>query len=282
VAKRLLGIWKINDIIKPFVSLCLCVFTAKKKEENVTNFKEKLERKQPLIGTIQAMPSPDVTEMLAAAGFDWVWMDMEHSSMDVPSMQQMLQAAKDLPCLVRPPSHDKVWIKKILDAGADGLIMPLVNSAKEAERIVNLSKYPPEGCRSVGLARAHGYGMKFQEYIKEANKKITIAVQIEHINGVNNIEEIVKVKGIDAIIIGPYDLSGSMGKPGQVNDEDVQHQIDTARKAALNAGLAVGIFTADPNETKTLKEKGYTLIAIGVDTMLMGQAFQDTLQKAKL
>jgi 2-dehydro-3-deoxyglucarate aldolase/4-hydroxy-2-oxoheptanedioate aldolase len=246
------------------------------------NFIQKLKQNKPLIGTVQALSSPEVTEMLASVGFDWLWLDMEHSAIDVPCMQRMLQAANGLcPCIVRPPSHDEFWIKKILDAGANGIIVPLVNSAEEAERIVRMSKYPPEGCRSVGLARAHGYGIKFQDYIEEANKKITIIMQIEHIEGVKNIDAIVKVPGVDAVIIGPYDLSSSMGKIGQVNDPEVQQQIDTARKAALNAGLAVGIFTTKAEEVKPLSEKGYTLIAVGIDTMILGQAYQEALQKAK-
>ena len=120
--------------------------------------------------------------------------------------------------------------------------------------------------------------MKFQDYVDEANKKITVIMQIEHVEGVKNIDAIVKVPGLDAIIIGPYDLSGSMGKIGKVNDPEVQQKIDTARKAGLNAGLAVGIFTTNPEEVKSLSEKGYTLIAVGIDTMIFGQALNELLR----
>jgi 2-dehydro-3-deoxyglucarate aldolase/4-hydroxy-2-oxoheptanedioate aldolase len=246
------------------------------------DFKQKLKQKQPQIGTVQELASAEVTEILAGAGFDWIWMDMEHSAIDVPCMQRMLQAGQHLcACIVRSPSHDEVWIKKILDAGADGIILPLVNSAEEAEKIIQLCKYPPEGRRSVGLARAHGYGMSFQKYIDEANQTISIILQIEHIDAVNNIEAIVKVPGIDALIIGPYDLSGSMGKIGQVNDPEVQEQIEKVRQTCLNANMPMGIFTPNPEEVKTLIKKEYCLIAVGIDTMLMGKAVKEAIELSK-
>lgn len=245
---------------------------------NSPDFKQKLKQKQPLIGTVQELASAEVTEILADAGFDWIWMDMEHSAIDVPCMQRMLQAGQHLcTCIVRSPSHDEVWIKKILDAGADGIILPLVNSAEEAEKIIQFCKYPPKGRRSVGLARAHGYGMNFQKYINDANQTISIILQIEHIDAVNNIEAIVKVPGIDALIIGPYDLSGSMGKIGQTNDPEVQEQIEKVRQTCLNANMPMGIFTANPEEVKTLIKKGYCLIAVGIDTMLMGKAVKEAI-----
>lgn len=246
------------------------------------NFKEKTAQRQPLIGTVLALPSPEITEMLASMDLDWLWLDMEHSVIDAPTMQRMLQATHNkIPCLVRPPSHDEVWIKKILDAGADGLLVPMVNSAEDAERIVQMSKYPPLGRRSVGIARAHNYGLGFQDHLDNANKDTTIIVQIEHIDGVKNIEAIINVPGIDGILIGPYDLSGSMGKPGKVNDDDVQKNITTARTCAQQAGKTVGIFTAGPDNVATLKEQGYDFIAVGIDSMMLGQAYEEMLRKTR-
>jgi 2-dehydro-3-deoxyglucarate aldolase/4-hydroxy-2-oxoheptanedioate aldolase len=243
----------------------------------VTVFKQKLRQKQPLIGTIQELASTEVTEILASSGFDWLFIDMEHSAIDVPCMQHILQAGqKHCPCIVRSPSHEEVWLKKILDAGADGIIIPLVNSAEEAEKLIRSCKYPPEGSRSIGITRAQGYGANFREYVAEANEKIAVILQMEHIDAVRNIDAIVKVPGIDALFIGPYDLSGSMGMTGQVNSPEVQGQIEILRNACINAGLPMGIFTTNPAEVNTLIEKGYSLIAVGIDAMILGKAAKET------
>ncbi|HLP46180.1 MAG TPA: aldolase/citrate lyase family protein [Candidatus Kapabacteria bacterium] len=246
------------------------------------NFKKKLAQKQPLIGTLQELPATEVTEILALAGLDWLFVDMEHSAIDVSCMQHILQAGQKMcPCIVRSPSHDEVWLKKILDAGADGIIIPLVNSAEKAKEIIRFCKYPPAGSRSIGIARAQDYGMNFQKYVAEANEKVAVILQIEHIDAVRNIDAIVKVPGIDAIFIGPYDLSGSMGMTGQVNSPEVQQQIETVRKACIDAGLPMGIFTADPAEVKSLLEKGYSLIAVGIDAMILGKAAKEALKISK-
>lgn len=243
-------------------------------------FKQKLKQHKPLIGTIQALPSPEITEILANTGLDWIWIDMEHSTIDIPTMQHMLQAANGkCPCIVRPPSHESAYIKKILDAGADGILIPLVNTPDDANQMVKLCKYPPDGQRSIGIARAHGYGMRFQEYVDNANEDITVIVQVEHIDAIKNIDQIVKVPGLDAILIGPYDLSGSMGKTGKVNDPEVQKQIEIARKTALNANLHVGIFTASPENVKELVEKGFSFIAVGLDSMALGNAMKEIVEK---
>lgn len=238
-------------------------------------FKQKIKEGKPLIGTLQTLDSTEITEILVSAGFDWLWVDLEHSTLDVQGAQRIVQTAGSAcSCIIRAPSHDEVWIKKLLDTGADGIILPRVNSADEAARISRLCHYPPEGHRSVGLTRAHGYGLSFQDYVETANKKIAVILQIEHIEAVKNIETIVKVPGIDALIIGPYDLSGSMGKIGQVKDPEVQQQIEKVRRVCLDAGMPVGIFTANPEDVKSLIEKGFTVIAMGIDTMIISQTIK--------
>ncbi len=245
-------------------------------------FRDALQAKKPLLGTINALPSPEITELLVLAGFDWLWIDMEHSPMDVLTMQRILQAGqKGCPCVVRAPSHDEFWFKKILDAGADGIIVPQLKTPQDAEKIIGFCKYPPEGARSVGISRAHGYGLHFKQQVEEANKNVALIFQVEHIDAVNNIEAIVAVPGIDAIIIGPYDLSGSMGKIGQVNDPDVRRQIDKTRDACLEAGLPVGIFTVNPQDVEPLMKQGYTLVAWGIDSMILGQALTQGIREAK-
>jgi len=242
------------------------------------SFKERLKRGDVLIGTILSIPSPEVAEVLALAGFDWLFIDAEHGTIDFTDVQRILQIADDkCPCIVRTPSDDKIWIKKLLDAGSRGIIFPLVNSRKEAQRIVNLCKYPPEGTRSIGIGRAHEYGFKFMEYVSTANQNIAIILQIEHTQAVRNIKSIVTVQGIDAIFIGPYDLSGSLGKIGQVNDPEVKKEINIVKKACKEAGLPIGIFGVDAEAVKPFISQGYSLITVGMDTLFLGKSVRETL-----
>ncbi len=226
-----------------------------------------------MLGTIQSLPSLEVTEILIDAGFDWLFIDMEHTVLDVPYVQRILQVTQGkCAAVVRVPTGDEVWVKRVLDAGAEGLIFPQVNSAEQAARIVQLCKYPPEGTRGVGLARAQGYGMRFKEYTASANRDIAVIVQIEHIEAVKNIKSIVQVPGIDALFIGPYDLSGSMRKIGEVEDPEVLEKIECVRSAGLEAGLAVGIFTVNPGDVDTFIGKGFNLVTLGIDVMFFSKA----------
>ena len=136
------------------------------------SFNERLRNEETLIGTIVSVPSPEVAEVLSLAGFDWLFIDMEHGAIDITAAQHMLQAADAVtPCLIRVPSQEEVWIKKCLDMGAAGIIVPHVNSADEARRVLAWAKYPPRGSRSVGIGRAHGYGPRFLDYMNRANEK---------------------------------------------------------------------------------------------------------------
>ncbi len=246
------------------------------------SFREKLKKSEPLIGTIQTSAAGEVTEILQAAGFDWLFIDMEHSALDVPAVQRILQfIGNNGYGIVRVPLGTEAWVKRVLDAGAQGVIFPQVNTAEQAKQAVRLCKYPSQGCRGVGIARAQGYGLNFAGYVAKANEEVAVILQIEHIEAVKNIKEIVQVPGIDALFIGPYDLSGSMGKIGQVNDPEILEQIETVRSTCLAAGLALGIFTVNPGDVKTFIEKGYTLITLGIDVFFLGQAVQQALAAAK-
>ena len=236
------------------------------------NFLKKLRGGEILIGTIITLPSPEIAEILSFAGFDWLFIDTEHATLGVQDVQRILQSIQGrCPCIVRVSSGDELWIKKILDIGVDGIIVPFVNSADEAQKIIRFCKYPPDGSRSVGISRAHEYGMKFNEYIDCANNSIAVILQIEHIDAVRNIHSIVQVPGIDGIFVGPYDLSGSMGKIGKVYDQEVQQNIEIVKTACMNAGVPVGIFGFDVEYVKSCIDKGYTLIAVGMDTVFLGK-----------
>jgi 2-dehydro-3-deoxyglucarate aldolase/4-hydroxy-2-oxoheptanedioate aldolase len=251
----------------------------KKEMLSMMDFKERLGQGKPLIGTLLTLGVPAIAEMLSRCGFDWLWIDMEHAPLSLEQTQQLIQA-KDDKCaaFVRIPANDEVWIKRILDLGADGIIVPQVRYAEEAERAVAATKYPPEGTRSVGIARAHGFGMDFANYVKQANERLMVILQIEHAEGVRNIDSILKVPGIDAIVIGPYDLSGSFGKLGQLSDPEVQMAIEAVHLACKQRGMPIGIFALQPEQGKAYLKKGYQLLALGIDASYLWNAAKSSLE----
>jgi 2-keto-3-deoxy-L-rhamnonate aldolase RhmA len=170
-------------------------------------------------------------------------------------------------------------IKKMLDIGADGIIAPQVNNADEARQIVQWCKYPPQGVRGVGLARAQGYGLDFASYVESANDDIAVIIQAEHVDAVNNIEDIVKVEGIDAVFIGPYDLSASMNKMGAIDDAEVVAAIDLVTRACQQNNIALGYFGVDADSVKPYIDKGYKLICTGVDAGFVTHGAQQVLQQ---
>jgi 2-dehydro-3-deoxyglucarate aldolase len=245
-------------------------------------FRARLKRKEVLLGTLLTMPSPELVEVLAMTGLDWLFIDLEHSTMDAAVAQAILQAvAGRLDCLTRVPLNDEVWIKKALDTGATGIIVPQVNTVEEAEGVVRHSRYPPQGARSVGLARAHGYGADLQGYLSRANDEVVVVVQAEHIKAVQNIEAIVQVEGIDAVLVGPYDLSNSMGLVGQVEHPDVQAAIARVRQACQAQGMPLGIFTTSSERAVELKAQGYNLLAVSTDALMVSQAVREIVRMLK-
>jgi 2-keto-3-deoxy-L-rhamnonate aldolase RhmA len=245
-------------------------------------FRERLLQGDLLIGTMITLASPEVAEIMAGVGFDWLFLDAEHSIFEARELQTILQAAgAATPCVVRLPIATEVPIKKALDIGAAGIIAPLVNSAAQAEQVVRLAKYAPAGVRGVGIGRAHHYGLKLREYIADANQRTAVIVQAEHIDAVRNIESIVRVEGVDAVLIGPYDLSASLGRLGQVDHPDVTQAIDRVTDVCLQAGVRLGIFGVSAGAVKPYVARGYTLIVAGVDTMLLGQAAGGLLAQLK-
>jgi 2-dehydro-3-deoxyglucarate aldolase len=242
------------------------------------HFRERLNSGELLIGTIVSLASPEVAELLAGVGFDWLFIDAEHSALDPIQAQRLMQGAgRDMPCLVRLPSAAEVPIKKALDSGAAGIIAPQVNTAQAAEQVVRLAKYAPDGQRGVGVGRAHGYGLGFQQYVSSANQLVAVVVQAEHVEAVEHIGEIVAVPGIDAVLVGPYDLSASLGKPGQVDDPEVRAAIDRITSACKQAGVKLGIFGMTAGAVRPYIAAGYTLIVAGIDTALLGRAAVDLL-----
>lgn len=236
------------------------------------SFRDRLRAGELLVGPMVCLNSPEVVEILCGAGFDWLFLEAEHAPAGPQALQHMMIAAGKVPCVVRLPNHDEIWVKRALDMGAAGVIVPQVNTAQEARNVVRYAKYAPEGQRGVGVSRAHGYGYAVADYIARANQDTAVIVQAEHIDAVRNIEEITDVPGLDAVLVGPYDLSASMGKMGQVNAPDVVAAIDTVARTARRKNLRLGFFGVSAEAVQPRLADGFTLIAAGVDTMLLGQA----------
>jgi 2-keto-3-deoxy-L-rhamnonate aldolase RhmA len=168
-------------------------------------------------------------------------------------------------------------IKKGLDIGAAGIIVPQVNTAVQAQAAVHHAKYAPDGTRGVGIGRAQGYGLDFSAYVARANAETAVIIQAEHIEAVHNIQSIVQVPGVDAVFVGPYDLSASMGLMGQVTHPDVVGAIRQVTDACRQADVKLGIFGVSATAVAPYIAQGYTLITAGMDTLLLSQAAKELL-----
>ncbi|HEY9714962.1 MAG TPA: aldolase/citrate lyase family protein, partial [Chroococcales cyanobacterium] len=207
-----------------------------------SNFRQRLTADSRLLGTIVALSDPASIDTLSRVGYDWLWIDMEHAPLSIDQVRTML-AAKDpaCPALVRVPNNDVTWIKRVLDIGPEGIIVPHVSSREEAERAVGAAKSPPTGYRSFGPGRASHYGID-SGYTARANQSTAVVVQIEHKSAVTNLADILDVEGIDGAVIGPFDLSGSYGKLGDFSDPEVQDAIELIRTTCKEKSIASGIF----------------------------------------
>lgn len=243
-----------------------------------TPFIQRLRTGQPLVGILLTTSSTEVAEVIQAAGFDWVFIDGEHGVLGPPEIQGLLQVLTGPSALVRIPENDAVWYKKALDAGADGVIVPLVRTVDDARKAVACAKYPPVGARSVGIGRAHGYGARFKDYVETANDAVSLVLQIEHIDAVNQIDEILAVPGIDAAFVGPFDLSASMGLTGQVRAPAVRDAIARVQQRCAARDLPVGIFATAADAAAESVAAGFNFVAIGTDLALLSTAAGQLVQ----
>ncbi len=241
----------------------------------------------PIIGSWVNTASPIAAEVMAAAGFDYLVVDAEHSAVDVSQAQSIFMAIKSgnpscIP-MVRLPGNSYDETKRYLDAGAMGVIAPLINSADEARELVRSVKYPPLGDRGVGYGRSHAYGFGFDDYMATANTSTFVCVQIEHIKGVENLEQIIQVPGIDAAFIGPYDLTASMGITAQFNHQDYKDAVAKILASCKERKLRVGIHVVqpDPAELKQRIDEGFSMIAYSLDITILGSECRRGLQVAR-
>ncbi len=246
------------------------------------NFKTRLQQNERLIGTMLTLPSPEVAEMISKCGYDWLFIDGEHGPLATLDCQRLLQAIGGrCASLIRVPQNNEAEFKKVLDIGADGVIAPRVNTAEAAQQIVRWCKYPADGIRGVGLGRAHGYGLDFAETMETANQETVVVVQAEDIEAVENIESIVQVEGIDAVFIGPYDLSASMNKMGQLDDTEVMDAIARVTRVCQQNKIPLGYFGVSADSVKPYAEQGYNLICAGVDAGFVTQGAIQIIEDLK-
>jgi 2-dehydro-3-deoxyglucarate aldolase len=252
----------------------------------MTNLREKI-RRGPIIGSWINTASPVAAEIMAAAGFDYLVVDAEHAAVTLKEVRQIFQAiaAGNPRCapMVRMPGNCYDETKRYLDAGAAGVIAPLICSAEETVRLVRSAKYPPVGDRGVGFGRAHGYGFDFDEYMARANDETFVCAQIEHIDAVRNLESILAVEGVDAALIGPYDLSASMRRTARFDHPEFLAARRTILDTCIARGVAAGIHVVqpDPHQAAARIEEGFGMIAYSLDITMLGTACRHGLSSIR-
>lgn len=243
--------------------------------------------KEAIIGSWLCSASPVIAECMAICGFDFLTIDVEHSPIDIESTFTLLQAIKsgnpECKALVRVSGNNYSEIKRYVDAGADGIICPLVNTKEDAKALVDAVKYYPLGKRGVGYCRSNDYGINILDAIASDNDKTFICVQIEHVDAIENLEEILSVDGIDAAMIGPYDLSASMGLAGELDhpkmEEAIAFNLSVCQKQAVTPGIHV--VQPDPEQVSLRIQQGYRFIAYSVDIKMIADISLQGLNNIK-
>ena len=246
------------------------------------NLKSRLRSRDLIFGSWVSFAHPSITEIFASHNFDFLAIDMEHGTINLEQAQRIIAASQyyKVACLPRPVSHSNDWIKPLLESGADGLIAPMVNSSEELHDLLNDVKYPPLGKRSFGINRAQGYGKDFDDYVSNWNKTSIFIAQIESKSAVDSIEKIVSNPDLDGIMIGPYDLSGSLGVPGQKFHPLVKEAESKVIKACKERGISCGTQLSDFNNdsVQAALDMGYTFIIASSDLFVL-EAWASSAEK---
>ena len=246
-------------------------------------FKRALRAGKPQIGLWSSLSSSYTVEVIAGAGFDWILLDTEHSPNDLENLLTQLQAAAPYPThsVVRVPWNDMVTMKRVLDIGAQSLLIPYVQNAEEARQSVANTRYPPAGVRGVaGTTRATRFG-RIPEYAKRAHEEICVLVQVETQPALDNIEAICGIDGVDGVFIGPADLHASLGYPGEVANPKVKPLIDDAIRRIRKCGKAPGILTPNEADARHWLECGALFVAVGADVGLLARGAEALAAKFK-
>lgn len=255
----------------------------------IKDIRELLAKDLPTIGTWLQLPSPDAAEIMARCGYDWACVDMEHGSFGIgllPDMFRAIECGGAVP-FARLPEASRTWIKAALEAGAQGLVFPMIESGAQLARAISLSTYPGQDCwrnpadplpeyRGVGFCRANGFGKDFESYFGETSSSIFIVAQIESLKAVENLDDILACRRLDAIMVGPYDLSGSMGMTGQFEAPEFVSVMQKIATACKKYGCRMGLHIVKPDQQALKREiaAGARFIAYGIDTFFLWHSAQ--------
>jgi 4-hydroxy-2-oxoheptanedioate aldolase len=246
-------------------------------------FKHALAAGQAQIGLWSSLSSNYTVEVIAGAGFDWILLDSEHSPADIENLLTQLQAAAPYAThpVVRIPWNDMVTVKRVLDIGAQSLLIPYVSSKEEARDAVSFTRYPPAGVRGVaGTTRATRFG-RIPEYAKRAHEEICVLVQVETQSALDSIEAICGIDGVDGVFIGPADLHASLGHPGETANPKVKPLIDDAIRRIRKAGKAPGILTPNEADARHWLDCGALFVAVGADVGILARGAETLAAKFK-
>jgi len=245
-------------------------------KRTMTTLNDKFDSEADIVGAWLSIGHPTVAEVTAAQDFDFVLIDTEHTPLELETVENMSRAVEaaegDTNTLVRVPSNDPVRIKRILDIGVAGIMVPMIETVEEAEQVSAAVQYPPYGIRGVASGRATEYGDEFKEYVESANESIFTAVQIETRTGLENAEEIAAVDGIDAVFVGPADLSANLGIFAEWENSRLTEAIETVVDAAQQADVPVGTLVVDPDDIEMRVEQGFDYLIVGKDTSHLSSA----------
>lgn len=243
--------------------------------------KAALSANRPVIGTFAWSRATSLVEIVGALGFDFVVLDAEHTAIPLDQMEHLIRAAEagGVAPIVRVATLDRAIITRALDLGAAGVIVPQVNSAADAHEAVQAAKYHPIGKRGMAIARAGGYGVSGSDsYYADANRETLLIVQVETRDAVEHLPSILSVRGVDAILIGPMDLSQSLGFPGQTELPAVRALIEGVVQQACQLGMPVGMFTMDPQAAKQWREQGCRFVLLGTDLHFFATGARQALE----
>jgi 2-keto-3-deoxy-L-rhamnonate aldolase RhmA len=247
--------------------------------------KKALLEREVTIGAWIQIGHPAISEVFANAGFDWIAADCEHTDIDLKTFTDITRGmyGRGSVPLVRVRENDTLAIRQVLDAGAQGIIVPLVNTAEDAEKAVAAAKFTPEGIRGFAFCRGNNWGMDFNEYARSANDDTSVIIMIESREAVENIDDILGVEGVDAVFIGPYDMSGSYQVTGQISHPDIQKAFITVAAACKRSQKSAGLHVVSPSKEAITRavESGFTFIAIGMDIVFLDQGARNALQIAR-
>ena len=235
--------------------------------------KHKLRQNQLTLGSWISLGNSSIAEILAMAGYDWLVVDMEHTTISMEQAGELIRVIDlcGVAPLVRLTSNHPDQIKRVMDAGAHGIVVPMVNSVTDAERAVAATRYAPQGIRGVGLARAQKFGPGFQEYLTWQKDGPVVIVQIEHQDALEHLEAIFSVPGVDGFIIGPYDLSCSMGMPGEFDRPEFKAAMQQILATGLRMNFPAGLHIVEPDQARLAQviQEGYRFIAYSVDVRML-------------